>query len=691
MDKKKNAALLDKETFTMLDWTFICLMQWKWFVLSLVVCISVAAWRIVTTTPVYMSGVSILINDNQAQKGSASHEQSLFAEMGVFRVSTNINNELKSIQSLSVITEVVKRMHLNMDYQTDGRFHRIPLYGEDLPVTATVEGIDENASCSWTMDVRANGEVDIHDLKYNGHSEEGLSHHFKGRIGDNIATPVGNILVTPTAYYKAGSDCPRIYVECRGLLASVGKCSNSLSVKLDDEENTILNLTYKDCSVKRAEDVLTTIVDVYNENWVKTKNQVAISTSKFIDERLIVIEKELGNVDSDIASYKSANRILDVHAAASMYMTKANTAETRIADLNNQLYMAKYIRDYLKSEVAGDQLLPANSGVGSAVIENQIAAYNTKLLERNTLVSNSSERNPLVKEIDKTLLSMRASLLTSVDNQINALSKQLSTSSAEEAKSTTHIASSPTQAKYLLSVERQQKVKEALYLFLLQKREENELSQAFTAYNTQMINPPYSIGKVAPADRQILMYALVVGFAIPIAIIVLMEITNTRVRGRKDIENLSIPFVGEIPMVLPKKTGFSFKKKKPEKLRFVVSKGNRNLINEAFRVLRTNFEFVTESGVKSKVVIVTSFNPASGKSFITMNMAVSLALTDKRVLVIDGDLRHASASAYVKSPRRGLSDHLSGRIANVEDVIVAVPDYDNVHIIPVGTVPPNPS
>ena len=331
------------------------------------------------------------------------------------------------------------------------------------------------------------------------------------------------------------------------------------------------------------------------------------------------------------------------------------------------------------------------------------------MLRRNGLVTNSSEQNPLVLELDEKLAAMRQAIMTSIDNQLATLNTQLANFQGTERFINAQLATNPTQAKYLLSVERQQKVKESLYLFLLQKREENELSQAFTAYNTRVIEHPN--GSSAPSKPRksiILLVALITGIAIPIGIIIAKEYLNTTVRGRKDLEKLTMPFVGEIPIAykaedekkkfkkLRKYIQSKLKKKKKEEdpLGFggtiVVEHGNRNAINEAFRVLRTNLEFMTK-GNPSNVIMLTSFNPGSGKSFITMNTAITLAIKNKKVLVIDGDMRHASLSAYIFSPKRGLANFLGGQENDVHDVIVKSNEYPTLNYLPVGTIPPNPT
>lgn len=424
-----------------------------------------------------------------------------------------------------------------------------------------------------------------------------------------------------------------------------------------------------------------------------TKNQIAVSTSQFISDRLGVIESELGHVDENISSYKSEHLLPDVQAASSLYMAQSAENNKELSTLNNQLSTAQYIRRELNTKQL-DQTLPANSGIVSANIETQISKYNNLVLDRNRLIANSSEKNPLVKNMASSLQSMQRTIIQSVDNLIVSLNTQIRSLRRQEEATTNRLASNPNQAKYLLSVERQQKVKEELYLYLLQKREENELSQAFTAYNTRLITAPRgSMFPTAPRKMNILLVAFAVGLLVPAVGIFMKENMNTKVRGRKDLENLSIPFIGEIPQYSgTKKKWWEFKHRKRQDMKtIVVNEGNRNIINEAFRVLRSNIDFMASKDSNQHVFVLTSFNPGSGKSFLAMNIAISFAIKKKKILVIDGDLRHRTVSSYVDSPNKGLSDYLNNQIEDWKEIIVSYKGYTNLHILPIGTIPPNPT
>ena len=681
---------------------FQCLAKWYWFVISVGVVLFLTVFYLLRTTPVYTRNAKVLIKSDS--KGNSSADVGDFSDLGLFRSGVNINNELKTMQSIDVMTEVVRRLHLDMNYTQDGLFHPVVLYDKTLPVTASIVDAPDNLSASFDLKLDK-GAVTLSEFV---RGEEDLDGTVKTRIGDTVSTPIGLLCVNKTDYYK-NTAYDVIHVRRATIDGTARSYASRVTIGLADKNADVLALSIEDINVKRGDDILNMLIAVYNGNWLKDKNQITVSTSMFINERLQVIEKELGNVDSDISSYKSENLLPDVVAVSQMYLNQNNEANARINELNNQLSITRYIRNYLTNMTDENQLLPANTGISSSHIESQITNYNTMMLRRNGLVANSSEQNPIVLDLDEKLKSLRHAILTSIDNQIATLNTQLANYQGTERLINARLAANPKQANYLLSVERQQKVKESLYLFLLQKREENELSQAFTAYNTRVIEHPNGTNApTKPRKSMILLAALIVGVAIPIAIIVLKEYLNTTVRGRKDLEKLTMPFIGEIPLSISaeeekkklkeRRRMFRRSKRKgeePEQQQgfggvIVVKHGNRNAINEAFRVLRTNIEFMTK-GNDSNVIMLTSFNPGSGKSFITMNTALTLAIKNRKVLLIDGDLRHASLSAYIFSPKRGLANFLGGQEKDVHDVIVKSEEYPTLSYLPVGTIPPNPT
>lgn len=688
------------------DLMYLCLVRWRWFVISLVVTLGIATYNLLSTPCVYQRTASILIKEDGKSQSINSDVASMFSDMGISGGKSNVNNELIAIQSPAVLLEAGKQLKLDVNYSEDGTFHPVALYGRTLPVTVHFYSLNDMQSANLDVEVKHGNLFSI--VHVSGTDKAGnqveSDEEVQGKLGQTVRTAMGYVCVDQAPGYSAfvnGHESRKLHVTRTNLYAMTDHIKASLSASISEEKATVIDLTYKDQLTQRAEDVLNTIISVYRKNWMEDKNQMTVSTSHFITERLGVIERELGDVDKDISSFKSRNLLPDVETAAQQYMQKSGDVDKQILELNSRLSMARYLRDFLTGKVGKNQLLPANIGIDSPGIEQQITEYNKQQLERNNLVANSSEQNPLVADYDQSLASMRHSIVTSIDNFVVTLNSQLGNLQANEAQTTSQIASNPSQAKYLQTVGRQQKVKEALYLFLLQKREENELSKAFTAYNTRIITPPTGDTKpVQPVRRNIILVAFVLGVLIPVVVIFIRENMNTTVRGRNDLKNITIPFLGEIPYSISRKNRptllqrIQFWKKPKETLQIVVKAGKRDIVNEAFRVLRTNLEFMIGTHPEQNVIILTSFNPGSGKSHLAGNIAMSLAIKKKKVLVIDGDLRRGTTSMLVGSPGEGLSDYLNGRTDDLEGIICHGEEYGLVKdfdVLPIGTMPPNPT
>ena len=661
--------------------------KWYWFAISLFITLTIAVLYLLSTPPIYTRTAAILVKDNSKSSSSTSAMND-FSDLGIFKSNTNINNELLTLKSPTLMTEVVNRLGLNETFTIRKGLKNVDLY-KVSPVTITFCDKTE-APLSFTIKFSSKEAFAISELEISG---EDIGETLSAQMGDSIQTSAGIMIVSPTQEFTDAFIGTSIRYVRGSVRAAVDTYSNALVAELGNEDATIINLSINDTSIRKAEDILNTLIEVYNENWIRDKNQIAVSTSQFISDRLGVIESELGHVDENISSYKSEHLLPDVQAASSLYMAQSAENNKELSTLNNQLSTAQYIRRELNTKQL-DQTLPANSGIVSANIETQISEYNNLVLDRNRLIANSSEKNPLVKNMASSLQSMQRTIIQSVDNLIVSLNTQIRSLRRQEEATTNRLASNPNQAKYLLSVERQQKVKEELYLYLLQKREENELSQAFTAYNTRLITAPRgSMFPTAPRKMNILLVAFAVGLLVPAVGIFMKENMNTKVRGRKDLENLSIPFIGEIPQYSgTKKKWWEFKHRKRQDMKIiVVNEGNRNIINEAFRVLRSNMDFMASKDNNQHVFVLTSFNPGSGKSFLAINIAISFAIKKKKILVIDGDLRHRTVSSYVDSPNKGLSDYLNNQIEDWKEIIVSYKGYTNLQILPIGTIPPNPT
>lgn len=474
-----------------------------------------------------------------------------------------------------------------------------------------------------------------------------------------------------------------------------------LTTTLDDEKSTIINLKYTDTSPERAERVLNTIIEVYNERWINEKKQMARNTASFIDERLVVIEKSLNQVDDSISTFKTRHHITNLEQASDLYLQQQNKSEAEILQLTNQLYMAQYILDVLKDNKSRYKLLPVHTGLTSSEAGQQIAQYNTLLLKLKNNLEGTSTQNPIIMRQEEELGEIRQNIIATISNYINTIQIQIGSMQGYNADVKEKVTSNPDQAKKLLSVERDQKVMESLYLYLLQKKEENEISMTYTPVPTQVVDMPHgSSFPTYPNKKSVLLAAILMGLLLPAVIIFVRESLNTTVRGKLDIESRTqIPVVGEVPLIDNGKkrvelNGIHFKKNKRSRHMpppLLVQQDSQNAINEAFRILRSNLEFMSDTPKHKNVYLVTSMYAGSGKSFITMNLALALAIKGRRVLVIDGDMRRATTTHTFGNRMVGLTDYLGEKVEHVEEVIYQHDEHPSLYILPVGTTPPNPT
>lgn len=682
-------AMTKKAGIRVQEFLFLCLENWYWFVISITVCLALGFIYVKRSEPIYKKSASILIKTD-SQGRSISSNSAIFEDLGINSANNTLFDEIEIIKSPDLMRDVVRKLNLTISYSAQGKFRQIDKYGSQLPVQVEMPDIQEEDAASFKLNVEPNGDFTISDMTFKGKPMDRAE--VKGVMGTTVKTPLGRISVTPAKGYN-DKESVELTVRHTPLKQVSMALNGALQVATDDRSWNLVTLTMVNNSPERAEDILAQLIASYNDRWMRDKRTLADNSSKFIDERVQLLQDELGSVDNDISSFKSANLVPDVDAAASLYLSQATQASMALKDLRNQEYMAKYIRNYLRNSDNNNKLLPANAGLTSTSISGQIAQYNTKILERNSLVSQSSATNPLVTEMDQAIGAMRGALVASIDNEIVALGEQIRSQEGFSGSATSKIASNPKQAKYLLSVERQQKVKESLYLYLLQKREENQLNQAFTSYNTRIVREPDgSNGPIAPDRNNIMLIAFVIGLAIPGLCIFGREMSCHVVRGRRDIKNMKMPFAGELPLHSKKQklTRVNPANKDPKAI-VAVKENSRNSINEAFRVLRTNMDFMLGNDATSKVIMLISANPGSGKTFVTYNLAKSFALKGKKVICVDLDMRKASLSKYVNKNEKGISDYLANRVNDITTIIQKSNDCDSLSVIPVGTLPPNPT
>ena len=690
----------DEVMFSLKDFFKLCLSKWKWFIISIIIIMSLGVLYIARKEPVYSRSMEVLVKDQESGNGMGDMSNS-FSSFGLVSSNTKVYNELISMTSPAVIMEVVNRLDLTMNYTLKKGFHPVTLYGETTPFNAVFTDLDKQAGAGFTIKYSPDGTYEIYKMwKAIPGGIQKFDNAITGTASNHpIRTPMGNLLIIPNQNFPSPqAEDMEIKVVKNGYQFTVESYVKRLKGDLTDQDADVIKLSIDDVCVRRADDILSTILAIYNERWMEDKNKMAIATSDFISERLGIIERELGEVDSDITDFKAEHQIPDLEEMAKGLVGQDFKLSEETLLVNNQLAMTQYLKDYLSNPANQYKILPMNTGTENVVLEEQISVYNHLVLERDKLLENSSEENPLVKDLNRQVASSREAIMRSIDGMIVSLNNIIRNMDQARAETKSELTTNPKQAKVLLSVERKQLVMQELYLFLLQKREENELTKTFTADNTRVITPPYGPYKpIAPKKLFILIACFFVAILLPAVLVFFIETSNTKIRSRKDIEALQLPFAGEIPLIAKKKRIWSLfrtkkqKQKEIDRPKAVVQEGKRDIPNEAFRVVRSNIDFMIGKIGHAVVLALTSFNPGSGKSFIAYNLGASFALKKKRVLIIDGDLRHGSLSGYVGSPKRGLSNYLTGASEDWEALIRKCDGFNDFFIMPIGHRPPNPA
>lgn len=676
--------------------------KWIWYVVSVGICLAVACLYLLAATPSYTRTTEILLKDDSSQSVAAD-----LSMLGINPVSSEVLNEMFIMTSPEIMEQVVKQLDLNEVYTTRKGLRKQDLYKASPIDVVTIDSLT-NRNSSYAFTIAINDEKTGYSLsKFKKAGKKVKSDHIEASFNDTVITPVGSFVIKPTHFLEEpateGGDIPS---KINYAHSPVKTCARNfcklINSNFDEDRGNIVMLSISTSSAAKGSDILTSIVDAYNQRWVADKNKIAMATSQFIDDRLVSIEDELGDVESNITKYKSSHRMMDMETMANLYLAQSTENQKALNQLTQEIAIGRY----LKNELAAGDLtrpLPATAEIGGTSIQMMVTEYNRAVAERNLKLETMPEESPLMRQKADAIKRTREAILASVDAALESLNKRYKAISAVDNNTQSKLATAPGQAKYLMSEERKQKVKESLYLFLLQRREENELSQAFTVYNTRMITEPFGPEiPTSPKNRLIILIALVVGVLIPTLIIYLREITNTKVRSRRDIEDMPIPFLGEVPLCdAPKKSRFSLARKQSDKpspaRKIMVRPHTGDITNEAFRMIRTNIDFMGSMNHRSelklgKTIMVVSLNPGSGKTFISLNTAAIFAIKNKKTCLVDMDLRKGTVSQNAGSPRKGIVDYLIGKNTNLDDLIVRnVNGIENLDILPEGLIPPNPT
>lgn len=649
--------------------------KWKWFLLSVLVCGGIAWYHYARSPLVYFRSATVIIKDpsNKTSTTGLDRFDNIINKV-------NVANEILQFRSKKLMREVLQRLHADISYQLEDGLRSNELYNQSPVLLSFPDALPEQ-HFAFTVTLKDKKSLVLSDF-----TGIDVKSDFTIEMYDTVTLSRGmRVVATPTNYYSDSWTETPIRVAKLPMESMVNYYKSALGIQQEEEESSILTLALKDGSAARAEDILNTLINVYNEEAIKDKNQVAVNTADFINDRLIIIENELGGVESELETFKQRNQIVDIASSAGMYMSESQKYNTDALELETQLRLANFIKDYLTDPAKETDLIPSNTGIGDMNIESQISLYNTAKLKRDHLIDDSSVNNPVVLELNNSLRAMKQNIIRAVDNMIVSLNVQRSDAQSREMRAQNRITSIPTKERKMLSIERQQKVKEALYLFLLNKREENALSQAMADNNARVIDGAEGGNSpISPNRNRILLLGLLVGLAIPSLACLGILFLDTRVHSRKDVEDIvSVPYLGEIPQ--DKEAGKLNEQESP----FLLAKEQRDsTVSEAFRILRTNMAFMARKDLPQQVIIFTSLNEGAGKTFISKNLGMSLVLAKKKVILIDMDIRRGTLSRQFHLHKTGLTNYLADATLSAENIIQHQDGFD---IIAAGAIAPNPA
>lgn len=664
-----------------------------WYFIALAVALFLAVLFLYRTPKEYSATAQVMIDESTQ---AATMKTLGLDAMGIMdmRSSKSIENELVAFSSPDLLAQVVERLGLQTRYYQHQFLRTVELYGTS-PI-GMVRG-DDAINVGFSIDLEKVSDAELRLKRMRAAGKE-MDLDLVAHVGDTVSTPLGSLAFIATdkdlsemEHDMTVSWTPSIYA------ARVFK--TNLSASLSGKESSVIVLSLNDGFPRRAELILKTLIDVYNEVWISNKNRANSNTSSFIDARLVGLENELSVVETALKDYKESHNLTDLQAIAQMNLEESSAYSAKTFEVSNRLSVAKYIKDYLEDPANALALIPSNLGLGKDSVDGQITEYNNLLLQRERLLAGSSANNPLVVDLRNTLTSLRGAILRSIDNLINSLQMQMEKLEGKEEQLMTKMSKSTGQELEILSIERNQKIKEQLYIFLLQKREENDMAALVNVGNTRVLMVPFcSNVPVAPRSMMILLVAIVLGLGLPFGVIFLITIMDTRIKNRQDLADMKAPFLAELPHI-GKPVPWIRRHLCMDRManddtsnrsRILVEPGKRDALNEAFRVLRTNTDMMLgRKGEEGKVVMMASFLPNMGKSVVGVNLAASMALKNDKVLLIDLDMRKATLSKALELNHSGVAAYLNGKAEDWRRLTDEIAPF--LHVLPVGSLPPNPS
>lgn len=633
--------------------------------------------------PVFSVSSTVLIKQGDKSKASAMGQLAAMQDLGTVSMANNFDNEVEILQSYSLIQKVVERLGLYITYaEARKQGYDIPLYSQ-TPVRIWMSPDDAERLPSVLrirIDGQKGGKQSV-TVKFTQNGEEQVIQKSYQKLPSVFVTPVGTLSFSADSTLASGVSY-QLQVEVSAPSAMAGSYKSRLSAVPTSEFTSIVRLTISDTNIRRGQDFLNTLVTIYNDDANEDKNQVALHTAQFIDERIAVINDELGVTETELADYKQRAGITDLSADAQRALQGSSEYEQKRAENANQLRLVSDMRAYLENPANRDEVIPANVGLTDNGLVNIVNQYNELMIERKRLLRSSKATSPAVINLDEAIAATRATVLTTVANVERTLQITRNNLALEAGKYRTRISNTPRQEQELRNISRQQEIKAGLYLMLLQKREENAITLAAKANNGRMVESPRVSGYVSPNKRNFYLIALILGLGIPIGGIWLLRLFRFKIEGRSDVERITdIVVVGDIPLV----------KEKTENP-IVISENRNEIMEEVFRSLRTNLQYLLQED--QKVILFTSTSAGEGKTFSATNLAASLAFMEKKTVVVGLDIRRPSLTRVFALDKKfpGITQYLAAP-SSTDLLSLCLPTAvsSNLYVLPSGTIPPNPT